>query len=83
MEGFRQQDELGQLRGRLGGGGRMVLKLPLTQRLRDLEDTDLDLLEAALCAESLDAYLDAAPGPDLASAQALLSLMQRGYLKPA
>jgi pSer/pThr/pTyr-binding forkhead associated (FHA) protein len=83
MEGFRQQDELGQLRGRLGGGGRMVLKLPLTHHLRELEDAELDLLEAALSAENLDGFLDAAPGPDLESAQALLSLMQRGFLKPA
>jgi pSer/pThr/pTyr-binding forkhead associated (FHA) protein len=83
MEGFRQQDELGQLRGRLGGGGRMVLKLPLAQHLRELEDADLDLLEAALSADGLDSFLDTVPGPDLESAQALLSLVQRGYLKPA
>jgi plasmid stability protein len=83
MEGFRQQDELGQLRHKLPDGGRMVLKLPLAQHLRELDDADLDLLEAALSAENLDAFLDAAPGPDLESAQALLSLVQRGYLKPA
>jgi pSer/pThr/pTyr-binding forkhead associated (FHA) protein len=82
MEGFRQQDELGQLRGKLGGG-RMVLKLPLLQHLRELDDADLDLLEAALSCDTLEAYLDAAPGPDLEAAQALVSLMQRGYLKPA
>jgi len=83
MEGFRQQDELGQLRNKLPGGGRLVLKLPLTQRLRELDDGDLDLLEAALSADDLDAFLDGASGPDLESAQALLSLVQRGYLKPA
>jgi hypothetical protein len=83
MEGFRQQDELGQLRTRFPSGGRMALKLPLVQHLRELDDADLDLLEAALTAENLDAFLDAVPGPDLESAQALLSLMQRGYLKPA
>ncbi len=82
MEGFRQQDELGQLRARIPGDGRFGLKLPLTAHLRDLEDADLDTLEAALNAESLDAFLDAAPGPDLEAAQALLSLIQRGYLKP-
>jgi pSer/pThr/pTyr-binding forkhead associated (FHA) protein len=81
MEGFRQQDELGQLRNRLPSSGRLVLKLPLTQHLRELEDADLDLLEAALSADGLDAFLDAAPGLDLESAQALLSLVQRGYLK--
>jgi len=83
MEGFRQQDELAQLRHRLPASGRLVLKLPLTQHLRELEDADLDLLEAALAADDLEAFLDAAPGPDLESAQALLSLVQRGYLKPA
>ena len=83
MEGFRQQDELGQLRNRLPGAGRMTLKLPLAQRLRELSDEELDLLEAALSAENLEAFLDAAPGPDLESAQALMSLLQRGYLKPA
>ena len=85
MEGFRQQDELGQLRGKLpgGGSGRFTLKLPLTQHLRELEDADLDMLEAALNAESFEAFLDNAPGPDLESAQALMSLVQRGFLKPA
>jgi pSer/pThr/pTyr-binding forkhead associated (FHA) protein len=83
MEGFRQQDELGQLRNRLPGSGRMALKVPLTHHLRELDDAELDLLEAALVADGLDAFLDAAPGPDLESAQALLSLVQRGYLKPA
>jgi pSer/pThr/pTyr-binding forkhead associated (FHA) protein len=82
MEGFRQQDELAQLRSRLPGTGRLVLKLPLAQHLRELDDADLDLLEAALTADDFDAFLDAAPGPDLESAQALLSLAQRGYLKP-
>lgn len=81
MEGFRQIDELGQLRHRLQG--RLVLKLPLTSHLRDLNPDELDLLEAALSAENLDAYLDASPGPDLEAAQALLGLVQRGYLKPA
>ncbi len=81
MEGFRQHDELGQLRAKLPG--RMALKLPLTQHLRELSDDELDLLEAALNAENLDAYLDAAPGADLESAQALQSLLQRGYLRPA
>jgi pSer/pThr/pTyr-binding forkhead associated (FHA) protein len=84
MEGFRQQDELGQLRAKLpADGGRFTLKLPLVSHLRELEDADLDTLEAALSAVNLDAFLDAAPGPDLEAAQALLSLIQRGYLKPS
>lgn len=83
MEGFRQQDELGQLRTRLPGEGRFALKLPLSSHLRELEDAELDTLEAALEAQSLEDFLDAAPGPDLQAAQALLALVQRGYLKPA
>jgi pSer/pThr/pTyr-binding forkhead associated (FHA) protein len=83
MEGFRQQDELGQLRAKLpSGGGRFTLKAPLTPLLRELEDAELDTLQAALNAESFEAFLDAAPGPDLESAQAVLSLVQRGYLQP-
>jgi pSer/pThr/pTyr-binding forkhead associated (FHA) protein len=83
MEGFRQQDELGQFKNKLPADGRLVLKLPLTAHLRELEDAELDLLETALNAENLEAFLDATPGPDLESAQALVSLVQRGYLKPA
>ncbi|HYP86749.1 MAG TPA: DUF4388 domain-containing protein [Polyangiaceae bacterium] len=79
MEGFRQIDELAQLRTRLPG--RMALKLPLTQHLRDLTPEELDVLEAALTAENLDAFLDVSAKPDLESAQALQTLLQRGYLK--
>jgi pSer/pThr/pTyr-binding forkhead associated (FHA) protein len=81
MEGFRQIDELAQLRNRLSG--RLVLKLPLTSHLRDLTPEELDLLEVALSADGLDAFLDVSSGPDLEAAQALLGLVQRGYLKPA
>jgi hypothetical protein len=79
MEGFRQHDELGQMRHKLPA--RFALKLPFTQHLRELEDAELDMLEAALATPELEAFLDSAPGPDLEAAQALLSLIQRGYLK--
>ena len=79
MEGFRQHDELGQMRHKLPA--RFSLKLPFTNHLRELEDAELDMLEAALSTPELDAFLDAAPGPDLEAAQALLSLISRGYLK--
>ena len=36
MEGFRQQDELGQLRAKLPPRARLTLKVPLTEHLRAL-----------------------------------------------
>jgi pSer/pThr/pTyr-binding forkhead associated (FHA) protein len=82
MEAFRQQDELGQLREKLPtDSAGFALNLPLASPLRELENAELDALEAALGAESFDAFLDAAPLPDLEAAQALHSLISRGYLK--
>ncbi len=63
MEGFRQIDELAQLQRRAYPGW-MVLKLPLTSHLRDLKPRGARLCcEAALSAESLDAFLDASSRP--------------------
>ncbi len=83
MEAFRQQDEFQQLRGKLPAQvAGFVLKAPLTVHLRDLEDNELDVLEAALVADGLDGFLDAVREPDLEATGLLLKLIQRGYLKP-
>lgn len=84
MEGFRQQDELNQLRERLPPPeSRLMLKTPLEAPLHELEPTHLDLLQMALNSPSLEAVFDRSPHTDLGTAQILVSLMQRGYLMAA
>jgi pSer/pThr/pTyr-binding forkhead associated (FHA) protein len=84
MEGFRQQDELAQLRERLPPPeSRMMLKTPLEAPLHELEPTHLDLLQTALNCPSLDAVFDRSPHTDLETAKILVNLMQRGYLMAA
>jgi len=83
MEGFRQQDELNALRDKLPPPEtRLVLRVPLEARLRDLQPADLDLLEAVLSSPSLEALFDAAPGTDLETAQGVQRLIAQRYLMP-
>jgi pSer/pThr/pTyr-binding forkhead associated (FHA) protein len=83
MEGFRQQDELNALRDRLPPfEARLVLRVPLEPKLRDLGPAELDLLEQVLSSPSLEAVFDAATGTDLETAQAVQKLIQRRYLEP-
>jgi pSer/pThr/pTyr-binding forkhead associated (FHA) protein len=84
MEGFRQQDELNELRDKLPPpDSRLVLKTPLDAPLHELEPTHLDLLQSALNSPSLEAVFDRSPHTDLTTAQILMNLMQRGYLMAA
>jgi pSer/pThr/pTyr-binding forkhead associated (FHA) protein len=84
MEGIRQQDEFNNMRGKLPAlDTRLVLKQPLEVKFRDLSPTELDLLQAVLTAPSLEVVLDVVSSTDLETGQAVLSLMQRGYLEAA
>ena len=84
MEGFRQQDEFNNLRGRLPAlDTRLILKSPLESRLTDLSPADLDLLQATLNSASIEILFDSVPGTDLDTGQAVLDLIKRGYLEPA
>jgi Domain of unknown function (DUF4388)/FHA domain len=83
MEGFRQQDELRQIRDRLPSlETRLVLRLPLGAPLRELEPVELDLLELVLHLPNLAAVFDNAASPDLETAQGLAKLVARGYVEP-
>jgi pSer/pThr/pTyr-binding forkhead associated (FHA) protein len=83
MEGFRQQDEFNALRGRLPALDlRLGLKLPLEPKLTALNPSELELLQSAINAPSLEVVLDSAVETDLEAGQAILSLIQRGYLEP-
>jgi pSer/pThr/pTyr-binding forkhead associated (FHA) protein len=84
MEGFRQQDEMNELRAKLPPPeSRLVLKTPLEAPLHELEPTHLDLLQSALNSPSLESVFDRSPHTDLETAQILMSLMKRGYLMAA
>ncbi len=84
MEGFRQQDELNELKQKLPAlESRLMLKTPLEAPLHELEPTHLDLLQTALNSPSLEAVFDRSPHTDLETAQILMDLMKRGYLMAA
>jgi pSer/pThr/pTyr-binding forkhead associated (FHA) protein len=84
MEGFRLQDEFNALRSRLPPLDKPVrLRVPLEPKLSALSSSDLDLLQDALNAPSLEALFDAVTGTDLDAGKAIASLVQRGYLESA
>ncbi|HYQ29654.1 MAG TPA: hypothetical protein VER04_20640, partial [Polyangiaceae bacterium] len=59
------------------------LNLPLQPQLRELSPAQLDMLQAVLNSRSLEAAFDSVPSTDLEAGQAILVLVQRGYLVPA
>jgi pSer/pThr/pTyr-binding forkhead associated (FHA) protein len=83
MEGFRQQDELNALRSKLPPfENRLVMRVPLEPKLRDLSPAELDLFELVLSCPSLEAVFDTATGTDLEIAQVVQQLIKRRYLQP-
>ena len=84
MEGIRQQDEFNALRGRLPAlESSFRLNLPLEPKLRELSPVQLDVLQGVLNTASLEAVFDAVSSTDLEVGQAVLFLVQRGYLVAA
>ena len=82
MEGFRQQDEFNALRSRLPPlDKKLRLKVPLEAKLRELNPTELDLIQEVVRAPSVEAVFDIATGTDLDAARSIVSLVQRGYLE--
>jgi len=82
MDGFRQQDELNsivdqapQMEQRLG------LRSPLEAPLQDLEQHQLEVLQAAINAPHFEAALDRSPKTDLDTVRDVLDLIKRGYLE--
>lgn len=83
MEGFRQLDELNNLRRMLPAPDkRLTLKTPLEAPLHELEQGQLDVLQLAINSPSLQATLDRSPRSDLETAQAMLALIRKGYIEP-
>jgi pSer/pThr/pTyr-binding forkhead associated (FHA) protein len=84
MEAFRQKDELAQLQARLPPtNARLELNTPIEPMLRALTHEELDVLQAAINRGLLGAVVDTSPMSDLDTAQALVRLIERGYLRIA
>jgi pSer/pThr/pTyr-binding forkhead associated (FHA) protein len=81
MEGMRQLDEFRELSSKLPPFEAIVsIPRPLGQKLRDLKPQELDLMQTALDEATVQQIIDQSPQTDLDTAQALLSLLERGYL---
>lgn len=82
MEGFRQQDELSTLVNRAPKETqRLGLRSPLEAPLQDLEQSKLEVLQAAINAPNFAAALDRSPKTDLETIKDVLDLLHRGYLE--
>lgn len=82
MEGFRQKDELADLQAKLPRGPtRLFLASPLEAPLRDLEPTELDTLQLAINAGTVDGVNSGSSLTDLDTARVLIKLLNKGYLK--
>lgn len=81
MEGMRQLDEFRELAPKLPPLTTKVgVPRPLMPRLRELKPEELDLMQSALTGDSVQGLLDASRQTDLEAAQALLTLIERGYV---
>lgn len=82
MEGFRQRDEFEHIKPKLPKmDAKLEPALPLKPALRGLDPAQLDVLQAVLNGTTFRQLLDATPLTDLDAANALLVLMDKGYLK--
>jgi hypothetical protein len=81
MEGMRQLDEFKRIEPELPARhGPLAVSVPLTPPLRDLQGNDLDVLQLVINHGQMGAVLDRSPRTDLETAQALLNLIQKGYV---
>jgi hypothetical protein len=82
MDALRQLDEFRRIQPRLPPlDARLSLASPLTAPLRDLNADQLDVLQAVHNYGTLMGVLDNSPANDVTVAEAVLALVQRGYLK--
>ena len=80
MEAMHQADELA--RGNLPASTAAIgIAMPLTAKLRDLAQDELDLMQLVHNYGVVQAVLDRASGSDLEVSQKLASLLQRTYLR--
>lgn len=81
MEGFRQLDEYNKISTKLPDlDATLLLAAPLEVPLRSLSPDQLDVLQAALNASTVQGTLDVSPLTDLETAEGLVHLVSKGYL---
>jgi hypothetical protein len=82
MEGLRQIDELNAMRHKLPDlGARLALVQPMRAPIRELPPLELDVLQLAWNHGHLATMLNKSAATDLDTANAVLKLVQGGYLK--
>ncbi|WP_044251384.1 DUF4388 domain-containing protein [Chondromyces apiculatus] len=82
MDGLRQIDELNNIRHQLPElSAQLVVPHPLKPLLRDLSHVELDVFQIAFNQRLMAAVLNKCPATDLETAQAVLKLIQGGYLR--
>ncbi|OQB17528.1 MAG: FHA domain-containing protein FhaB [Deltaproteobacteria bacterium ADurb.Bin207] len=82
MEGMRQMDELNQIKERLPRlTSRLHMAMPLQPALRDLKPQELDILQLVHNFGYFEQVLNQSPSSDLDTAQAILKLIDNGYLR--
>ncbi len=84
VDGLFKLDEMTVVRQRLpDGNGALSLARPLLAPLSALDEADLDILQLAHNAGTVNGVLDGSSETDLEAAQRLLSLLDGGYLRKA
>lgn len=81
MEAFRLKDEMSQLQARLPPlTASLSIPNPLVPNLTSLGSVELDVLQMALNRGTVGATVDKSPLSDLETAEALVTLVEKGYL---
>jgi hypothetical protein len=82
MEGLRQLDEFSQLRGSLPDlSARLALMSPLIPPMRDLAPEELDVLQLAHNYGHFETVLNKSLATDLETAQIVMKLIRRSYVR--
>jgi pSer/pThr/pTyr-binding forkhead associated (FHA) protein len=82
MDGLRQLDEFRRIQGKLpSDSATLMLAMPMTVALRDLTPAELDVLQLVHNFGSLQAVLDHSEKDDAATAEQLIALMKKDYVR--
>jgi hypothetical protein len=83
MEAMRQRDELERLRAELPAAARLTMGKPPAGAMDRLEPHELELVDAALHADSVEELLDQTPVDDVEATRLLAALVKEGVLRRA